>query len=358
MKQIEHDLRVQKKAVKLLNSRCSSLEGIVKKKTERSIEMSKDYKTAKGCFKNSSDTTENKKKIMTDETTYTSNATSNTSIPEQSQSKTTKELGEVSQPASNQSSALKSSTSQNWEKDEKDPQSRLISIQWNVIYIFLRSITSHSTGGVSASHGSSNCLCVSYCYSLIRKVLRANKERQRLSRNQKREIGLATMLLGVVVVFFICNLLPLVINIIETFQVQIPFELDYLLQTSNLLVTINSSVNFIIYVIFGEKFKRLFLILFCNNNLFRSGRESPDGVTHEDSFISNGDRHSLRLQRHSTSLSRNGTGSNFGRTNGSTRIPNRNSCRYNRTSSPGPCVYYPANRNNKEITQTTVLIGD
>ncbi|XP_072383943.1 FMRFamide receptor [Diabrotica undecimpunctata] len=193
---------------------------------------------------------------------------------------------------------------------------------------------------------------------IYRQVLRANKERQRLSRNQKREIGLATMLLGVVVVFFICNLLPLVINIIETFQVQIPFELDYLLQTSNLLVTINSSVNFIIYVIFGEKFKRLFLILFCNNNLFRSGRESPDGVTHEDSFISNGDRHSLRLQRHSTSLSRNGTGSNFGRTNGSTRIPNRNSCRYNRTSSPGPCVYYPANRNNKEITQTTVLIGD
>lgn len=122
----------------------------------------------------------------------------------------------------------------------------------------------------------------------------ANKERQRLSRHQKREIGLATMLLGVVVVFFICNLLPLVINIIECFDVNIPFELDYLLQVSNLLVTINSSVNFIIYVIFGEKFKRLFLILFCNNNLFRSGRESPDGVTHEDSFMSNGDRQSLR----------------------------------------------------------------
>ncbi|CAG9861011.1 unnamed protein product [Phyllotreta striolata] len=194
---------------------------------------------------------------------------------------------------------------------------------------------------------------------IYRQVLRANQERQRLSRHQKREIGLATMLLGVVVVFFICNLLPLVINIIECFNVRIPFELDYLLQVSNLLVTINSSVNFIIYVIFGEKFKRLFLILFCNNNLFRGGRESPDGVTHEDSFMSNGDRQSLRLHRHST-LSRNGTNSsNTGRTNGSTRISQtRHSCRYGRTSSPSPCVYYPASRNSKEITQTTVLIAD
>ncbi|XP_057663036.1 FMRFamide receptor [Diorhabda carinulata] len=192
---------------------------------------------------------------------------------------------------------------------------------------------------------------------IYRQVLRANKERQRLSRHQKREIGLATMLLGVVVVFFFCNLLPLVINIIETFRVDIPFSLEYLLQTSNLLVTINSSVNFIIYVIFGEKFKRLFLILFCNNNLFRNGRESPEGVTHEDSLISNGDRQSLRLHRQSTTVSRNGAGSiNFGRSNGSTRQPsNRGSCRY---ANPGPCVYYPANRNNKEISQTTVLIED
>ncbi|XP_072395732.1 uncharacterized protein [Diabrotica undecimpunctata] len=137
IKQIEHDVRVQKKALQLLNSRCSSLEKIVKKKTERSQQMSKDHKSPKGRFRNSSDTTENKKKIMTDETlhpkntvvsttTYTSNGTSVTSIPEQSQSTTTKDLGEVSQTASDGSSALKSSTSQNWEKDEKDPQSRCV----------------------------------------------------------------------------------------------------------------------------------------------------------------------------------------------------------------------------------------
>ncbi|CAH0559346.1 unnamed protein product [Brassicogethes aeneus] len=101
-------------------------------------------------------------------------------------------------------------------------------------------------------------------------VLKANKERQLLSRLQKREIGLATMLLRVVVVFFICNLLPLVINIIETFELDPDIDLGMMIYTSNLLVTINSSVNFIIYVIFGEKFKRLFLELFCNNSLFNS----------------------------------------------------------------------------------------
>ena len=34
---------------------------------------------------------------------------------------------------------------------------------------------------------------------------------------------------------------------------------------SNLLVTLNSSVNIIIYCIFGEKFKRLFCHLFCGH---------------------------------------------------------------------------------------------
>ena len=34
-------------------------------------------------------------------------------------------------------------------------------------------------------------------------------------------------------------------------------------QVSNLLVTLNSSVNFIIYCIYGEKFRRLFCYLFC-----------------------------------------------------------------------------------------------
>ena len=39
-------------------------------------------------------------------------------------------------------------------------------------------------------------------------------------------------------------------------------QISQLTQVSNLLVTLNSSVNFIIYCIFGEKFKRIFCNIF------------------------------------------------------------------------------------------------
>lgn len=184
---------------------------------------------------------------------------------------------------------------------------------------------------------------------LFFQVRKANRERQLLSRNQRREIGLATMLLCVVVVFFICNFPPLVANSIETFSLTNSSVVDQIINTSNLLVTINSSVNFIIYVIFGEKFKRLFLILFCSNGLFTSGRESPDGATHDDSFISNGDRQSIRLYRRSTGASRNG----FSVRNGSARD---NWSNRSRTPVHSFCVYYKSNRgngNNKEISSYT-----
>jgi hypothetical protein len=48
-------------------------------------------------------------------------------------------------------------------------------------------------------------------------VRKANRERQALSKLQRREMGLATMLLFVVVVFLLCNILPLVNNILESF---------------------------------------------------------------------------------------------------------------------------------------------
>lgn len=184
----------------------------------------------------------------------------------------------------------------------------------------------------------------------------ANRERQRLSRLQRREIGLATMLLAVVMVFFACNLLPLIINIIEVFQVHMSEEvLLSLIAVSNLLVTINSSVNFIIYVTFGEKFQRLFLLLFCSHTIFGTiGRDSPEATGHDDSFISNGNRQSMRFHRYyNASLNRNGSASI--RLNGTLTREKRS-----RTSSPAPCVYYPAGKAHREIsavaytTQTSV----
>ncbi len=44
---------------------------------------------------------------------------------------------------------------------------------------------------------------------------RANRERARLTRLQQKELGLATMLMAVVLVFFVCNALPFVLNVLE-----------------------------------------------------------------------------------------------------------------------------------------------
>lgn len=172
-------------------------------------------------------------------------------------------------------------------------------------------------------------------YAQVRK---ANRERQMWSRTERREIGLATMLLGVVVVFIVFNSAALYINFVEAFFVEIQLEIVII---SNLLVTLNSSVNFIIYVIFGEKFKRIFLQLFCEG---RTGRESPDGIMQEDSSYSNGDGNrnsSSRLSRHGTQRTslRNGTSLKIKRIH---RI---------RAPTQDPCVYYPA----RDITRSTEI---
>lgn len=70
------------------------------------------------------------------------------------------------------------------------------------------------------------------------------------------------MLLVVVVVFFFCNVLAFIVNVLELFHIAIN-ELTVL---NNFLVTVNSSVNFIIYCIFGQKFRHSFLkVLFCGS---------------------------------------------------------------------------------------------
>ncbi|KAM3955038.1 FMRFamide receptor [Aphomia sociella] len=164
---------------------------------------------------------------------------------------------------------------------------------------------------------------------IVTQVRRAQAERARLSRVQRREIGLATMLLVVVLVFFLCNLLPLVTNSFELFLKNQLEKLDPLVKTSNLMVTINSSVNFVIYVIFGEKFQRVFLKMFCAGRIRR--RDSPEH-TRDDSFASCGERVSLRMTRNGTLRRSEARGAGGGGGAGRPR----------RAPSPAPTVYYPA----------------
>ena len=90
-------------------------------------------------------------------------------------------------------------------------------------------------------------------------IRRASARRAMLSTQEKKEHNLATMFLVVVLVFFICNMLPLVVNILEVVEK----TNQKLIQVSNLLVNINSSVNILIYCTFGNKFKTVFMQIFC-----------------------------------------------------------------------------------------------
>ncbi|XP_064114594.1 FMRFamide receptor-like isoform X1 [Macrobrachium nipponense] len=121
---------------------------------------------------------------------------------------------------------------------------------------------------------------------IYREVRAANQERKRLSRLERKEIGLAVMLLVVVTVFFLCNVLAFIINVLELSRIVI----DELTVASNLLVTINSSVNFIIYCIFGQKFRRVFLKMFCSRILPGSlARDRANSAYCEPSrFLTNG----------------------------------------------------------------------
>ncbi|KZS08072.1 putative FMRFamide receptor [Daphnia magna] len=130
--------------------------------------------------------------------------------------------------------------------------------------------------------------------AIYKQVRKANRERSLLTNSQKREIGLATMLLCVVAVFFIFNILAMVVNIFEVANILV----DEMTRVSNLLVSVNSSVNFVIYCIFGDKFQRLFLRYFCycycccRRRHPQSGRSSPDNPDNSVSMGTNpGDVH-------------------------------------------------------------------
>lgn len=74
--------------------------------------------------------------------------------------------------------------------------------------------------------------------------------------------GVITMIM-VVVMFLACNTLALVVNIVETFFEPDVLVVQFMTDTSNLLVVFNSSVNFVIYILFDKAYASEFARLFC-----------------------------------------------------------------------------------------------
>ena len=68
---------------------------------------------------------------------------------------------------------------------------------------------------------------------------------------EQEQQSLAVMLIVVVVIFVFCNVLAMVSNMLDAFKIEaVPIT-----QVSNLLVTINSSINLFVYCAFGKQFR-------------------------------------------------------------------------------------------------------
>jgi 7 transmembrane receptor (rhodopsin family) len=90
-------------------------------------------------------------------------------------------------------------------------------------------------------------------YSQVRVV---NRLRLKLTSKERQDIKLTSMLFCVVIVFLSCNFLAVLTNVLESFYY---FHNDTLTKLSNFSVTLNSSVNFIIYVVLVKKFRLIFI---------------------------------------------------------------------------------------------------
>lgn len=91
---------------------------------------------------------------------------------------------------------------------------------------------------------------------IYQQVRIVNRNRAKLTSKEMQEIKLTTMLFCVVIVFLTCQFLAVLANILETFK---GIHNDVLTKLSIFFVTLNSSVNFIIYVVLVRKFRVIFI---------------------------------------------------------------------------------------------------
>ena len=102
---------------------------------------------------------------------------------------------------------------------------------------------------------------------LIRAVNHAKATRHAITSSSSKETNLTVMLIVVINVFLACQLPALVDNMMVTIfgLEKLNCSVDWVRFTtiSNLLVVVNSAVNFILYCTVGKRFRKVFIKIFC-----------------------------------------------------------------------------------------------
>lgn len=102
---------------------------------------------------------------------------------------------------------------------------------------------------------------------MFRGIQKSRKMRQTLTKRALMQQRTTHMIIVVTVMFGLCNIMPFVLNIWEAFEPDLFWEnvsKNALLTTdiSNCLVILNSSTTFIIYLLYCQKYRKMFLNLF------------------------------------------------------------------------------------------------
>ena len=94
-------------------------------------------------------------------------------------------------------------------------------------------------------------------FRIVKDMRKARKQWEQLNRNQQRELKATVLPLCIVLVFFICQTQSLAGFILDAIYVRNRLWLQVYTAILNLLVMLNSAINFLLMYIFGRKFRSL-----------------------------------------------------------------------------------------------------
>ncbi len=105
---------------------------------------------------------------------------------------------------------------------------------------------------------------------LVRALQQVRKKHRDMTRSTKHRENITLMLVVVVTVFILCELPDLIVRVIYSFIVFLKpknFDLNrlrYVNVTTNALLTLNSGINFLIYCLIGNKFRKILWEMCCS----------------------------------------------------------------------------------------------